>query len=189
MEPDVATAPRGLTATRVAIAQKIDCFHPIARARPVSRVSAWLGAGETLPPVGASNGYQTAKKWLYTKTAPVRSAVAAQLGRGEQSMSSTTAPEWDVDKIIHDGVVAVRDLSQHTTQVLKAVEARGRPILVTRNGRVVASIAPITMREVVDQIVANHADVRDSLTAAEQALREGNTQSIHKLPTSYRLEP
>jgi prevent-host-death family protein len=101
-------------------------------------------------------------------------------------MTPATAVEWDVDTIINDGVVAVRDLSQHTTQVIKAVEARGRPVLVTRNGRVVASIAPITMREVVDQIVANHSDVRDSLTEAEKALKERTTQPISKLPLDSR---
>ncbi len=88
---------------------------------------------------------------------------------------------WDSATLSSDGVVSVRDLSQHTTQVLKAVEELGHPILVTRNGRVVASISPITTRELVDKLVSFDSDVRYGMSSAQKALAVGDTHSIRAL--------
>jgi prevent-host-death family protein len=39
--------------------------------------------------------------------------------------------------------VTVRELARNTTAVIQAVEASGRPALVTRNGRPVAALVPV----------------------------------------------
>lgn len=91
-------------------------------------------------------------------------------------MIITEQKAWS-DRVVQEGVVSVRDLSQHTTQVLKAVEKRGRPVLVSRHSKIVATIAPITMREIVDTVIANDRDLRNSMSLAEEALSEGKTRS------------
>jgi prevent-host-death family protein len=88
---------------------------------------------------------------------------------------------WDERKVTEDGIVSVRDLSHHTTQVLKAVEESGRPVLVSRHGRVVASLAPTTFRHVVDQMLGSQADLRDSMTMADKTLEAGQTMPASKL--------
>ncbi len=101
----------------------------------------------------------------------------------ELTVMSTNAEEWDEEGVLEEGIVSVRDLSHHTTQVLKAVEARGRSVFVTRHGKIVAALTPVEMRNVVDQLVANRSDIRDSMSLAEQALMNGGTVSAAKVAT------
>ncbi len=96
-------------------------------------------------------------------------------------MSTGYQVAWDAQRVAEDGIVSVRDLSHHTTQVLKAVEDSGRPLLVSRHGKIVAQIAPTTFRHVMDQMIGAQGDVRDSMTVAEKTLEAGQT-----IPASKR---
>lgn len=86
-----------------------------------------------------------------------------------------------IEAAVAEGVVTIRELSRFTTQVFKALERRGRPILVTRRGKVVASIAPTTMREVVDTLVARDTFAADAVDVKE-ALSRGETVDATELP-------
>jgi len=88
---------------------------------------------------------------------------------------------WDARRVTEDGIVSVRDLSHHTTQVLKAVEASGCPVLVSRHGTIVASLAPTTFRHAIDQMIGSRGDVRDSMTMAEKAFEAGDTVPASEL--------
>lgn len=58
---------------------------------------------------------------------------------------------WDATRAVHEGLVTVRELSQHTTQILRAVDEARRPVLVSRHGRIVAKITPTTLRDELGQ--------------------------------------
>lgn len=111
------------------------------------------------------------------ETADQAAQTADQAAHTAEVDFSGTAREWSVERVRREGVVSVRELSQHTTQVLKCLEERGRPVFVTRYGKIVATMTPTSMRVVVDSIIANDAGHRDSMTSAEQALAEGKTRS------------
>jgi antitoxin (DNA-binding transcriptional repressor) of toxin-antitoxin stability system len=88
--------------------------------------------------------------------------------------------EWSPDQLIREGIVSVRQLSQHTTQVLKAMEERGRPVFVTRHSKIIATMTPLSMREVVDTIIANDSELRNRMSSAEQAFDNGKTRSVQE---------
>lgn len=126
--------------------------------------------------------YLLVLKWTQTKATATWGAVVAQIRRtGEEVMSRTETAKWDAGRVIDEGFVGVRDLSQHTTQVLKAAEKRGRTVLVTRHGQIVASINPITMPEVVDRILRKNPDLTVSMAEADAALIKGDVVPIAKL--------
>jgi prevent-host-death family protein len=104
---------------------------------------------------------------------------ASRRDQMEKSSLSTGVPaevkEWDDTAVREEGIVSVRDLSQHTTQVIKAVEERGRAVFVTRHSRIVASITPVSMRDVVDRMVASGTELTDGMTMADKTLEAGET--------------
>ena len=108
--------------------------------------------------------------------------MAATMGTATESeVTAEGKSRWNEERLVREGIVSVRELSQHTTQVLRAIERRGRPILVTRHSKIVATMAPITMRTIVDRIVANDADLRNSMTLAEQALEDDKVRSLREI--------
>ncbi len=85
-----------------------------------------------------------------------------------------------IETAVNEGIVTVRELSRSTTQVFKALENRGRPILVTRHGRIIATIAPTTVRQVVEDLIANQPSISET-TAADDALETGRTSSASEV--------
>ena len=94
---------------------------------------------------------------------------------------NNAAKDWDVEAKVREGVVTVRELSQHTPEVLRCVEDLNRTVVVTRYGKIIAAIAPVTMRKVVDQLIANNGALRDGLSAAEDSLQAKETRSVEYL--------
>jgi prevent-host-death family protein len=91
-----------------------------------------------------------------------------------------TQANWDLETAIRDGVITVRDLSHHTSEVLRHVVERAQPLAITKSGRIVAALTPMTMRHVVDLLIANDDEFRGSMTAANEALRDGKTMPADK---------
>lgn len=86
------------------------------------------------------------------------------------------------DDVLADGVVSVRELSRNTTQILRAIEQTRKPILITRHGKVVACLTPMSMRDLVDTILATEPGLVDRLAEAEKILAAGETVSALSLP-------
>jgi prevent-host-death family protein len=74
---------------------------------------------------------------------------------------------------VHDGVVTIRQLSHNTSLVVDLVSREGLPVVITRRGRIVASLTPVVMRTVVDQLIAQNGDLRARLNEGERALESG----------------
>lgn len=97
----------------------------------------------------------------------------------ETAEDAAPAVGWDEQKVIEDGIVSVRDLSHHTTQVLKAVEKSGRPLLVSRQNKIVAFIAPTNLRQVLNQGI--DPDLQEAMKLAETTLDNMRTVSASNL--------
>jgi len=53
--------------------------------------------------------------------------------------------------------ITLRELARNTTAVIQAVEASGRPALVTRNGRPVAALVPVNEAALEDWLLEHAA--------------------------------
>ena len=104
---------------------------------------------------------------------------ATRTGQRESDVKTADGAGWDEQRVIEDGVVSVRDLSHHTTQVLKAVEKSGRPLLVSRQNKIVAFLAPTNLRQVLNQ--GTDPDLRETMANAEATLGLTRTVPASKL--------
>jgi prevent-host-death family protein len=77
------------------------------------------------------------------------------------------------EQAVNEGVVSVRDLSRNATQILRAVEKLGKPVLVTRHGRIVATLSPLKVRDLLDRLLEKDEELQESLeeARAERARR------------------
>lgn len=80
-------------------------------------------------------------------------------------------PNW-----IDAGLASVRDLNTHASAIVKAVAMNPAPesrVLITRHGKVVAAIVPMSLREAMqqsDRIVQPRPSVEQSCSAIEDGL-------------------
>ena len=73
--------------------------------------------------------------------------------------------------------VSIRDLSRNASSVVDDVARTGRPALVTKHGAPIAAVVPIDSAELEDLVLAKAAEYLDDLTAADEDLATGRTQS------------
>jgi antitoxin (DNA-binding transcriptional repressor) of toxin-antitoxin stability system len=68
--------------------------------------------------------------------------------------AQSPASSVDDDKAL---VYTVRDLNQKTASVLSKIEQTGKPAFITRHGRFVAVIRPLSPRQVESRVLAEVA--------------------------------
>jgi antitoxin (DNA-binding transcriptional repressor) of toxin-antitoxin stability system len=74
----------------------------------------------------------------------------------------------DAEQAVHEGIVSVRDLSRYTPQILRAVEKLGKAVLITRHGRIIATLAPVDARRLIDRALERDTDLQQSLDEAHE---------------------
>ncbi|MEO7804853.1 MAG: type II toxin-antitoxin system prevent-host-death family antitoxin [Actinomycetota bacterium] len=80
----------------------------------------------------------------------------------------------------HVEVVNVRELSRQTSRVLDQVEGGG-VVLVTKNGRPVATVTPISAEALEDFVLAQAPMFVEAMDEAERDLEAGNTTNLDAL--------
>ncbi len=81
--------------------------------------------------------------------------------------------DWDVKAAVTGGVVTVRELTHHTSQILDELTAQNQPVAVTRRGRVVATVEPTTMRRMFENTFDKSARMA-LIEKAEQQFKDGS---------------
>lgn len=76
--------------------------------------------------------------------------------------------------------VNVRELARNTAEVLDTVAATGRPMLVVRNGELVAALVPIESEALEDYVLGTAPQYLATLTAVDGEIEAG-TLSGHLL--------
>ena len=74
------------------------------------------------------------------------------------------------------GTVSIRDLSRNASAVVDGVSASGKPTLVTKHGKPVAAVIPITDADVEDLILAKAPEYARDLAEAEAELGAEKTR-------------
>lgn len=72
-------------------------------------------------------------------------------------------------------VIGIRELKNKATQILRSVEDRGTPVVVSRHGRPTALILPIDSPEAEDYVLAHAPEIVHSLREADRDLKQGRT--------------
>lgn len=75
-------------------------------------------------------------------------------------------------------MVGIRELKNKATQILRSVEERRSPVVVSRRGRPTALILPIDSPEAEDYVLAHAPEIVESLRQADRDLREGRTVTL-----------
>jgi antitoxin (DNA-binding transcriptional repressor) of toxin-antitoxin stability system len=83
---------------------------------------------------------------------------------------SGSAAGRNAKQAVSEGLVSVRDLSRNATQILKACEDLNTPILITRHGRIIASLAPLSIGTFVRRALENDTELAASLDQARRQL-------------------
>lgn len=76
---------------------------------------------------------------------------------------------------------SIRDLSRHTTEVLRRIDEEGTPAVVTRNGVPKYVIASIDDDAWEDYVLANAPEFVKSISEAEREIRDRETTSVDSL--------
>ena len=71
--------------------------------------------------------------------------------------------------------VNVRELARNTSKVIDDVSKRGRATLVTRAGRPVAAVVPISSDALEDWILANAPEFVEGMRLADEEMKQGKT--------------
>ncbi|MGH2634143.1 MAG: type II toxin-antitoxin system Phd/YefM family antitoxin [Tepidiformaceae bacterium] len=74
--------------------------------------------------------------------------------------------------------VTIRELSRNTGGVVDAVQQTGRPAFVTRHGRLVAAVIPISEAAMEDYILSTAPEFVDAMREAEADLKAGKTRRL-----------
>lgn len=69
-------------------------------------------------------------------------------------------------------IVGVRKLKEQTAEIIRQVE-QGEPAIVTRHGRPVAAITPLTKGDLEDWVLSHHPEVRRRIEEAEARMAAG----------------
>lgn len=84
--------------------------------------------------------------------------------------------------------VTIRDLSRNTSEVIDGVRDSGRPALVTRNGRPVAALVPLSEEDLEDFLLATLPEFVESMAEADADAAAGRTISFDALFASIDNE-
>ena len=74
--------------------------------------------------------------------------------------------------------VSIRDLQRNAGGVVAAVTTSGRPAVVTKHGRPVAAVVPISEEELEDWVLANASPFVADRRRADKELAAGKTTSL-----------
>lgn len=80
--------------------------------------------------------------------------------------------------IIATMAVGIRDFKNRVTEILRGVEERKSPVVVTRHGRPSALILPIDSPEAEDYVLSHAPEIVASLREAESDRRLGRTINL-----------
>lgn len=83
--------------------------------------------------------------------------------------------------------VGIRELKNHTAEIVRAVDEGGRAIVVTRRGRPTALILPIDSPEAEGYALAHAPEIVSSLRQAEADHRAGRTVSLETYRRDRRI--
>lgn len=75
-------------------------------------------------------------------------------------------------------VIGIRELKNRATQIVRAVEDEGSPVVVSRHGRPAVLILPINAPEAEDYVLSHAPEFVASLRAADRDFREGRTLAL-----------
>ena len=80
-------------------------------------------------------------------------------------------------------VFTMRDLNQQTPRLMKEIEKAGRPAVITRHGRFIATITPLAPGQVVSQVLPEMAR---QIAKGHQRVRplRGSASATRKLSSS-----
>lgn len=73
-------------------------------------------------------------------------------------------------------LINARELARRTSWILEEVETAGRPFLVTKHGRPIATILPIDNEELEDFLLTHAREYVESMEEAEVELRFGKAR-------------
>lgn len=76
-------------------------------------------------------------------------------------------------------VVNVRELARNTGRVLEEVE-EGTYVLITRKGRPVATVSPISQEALEDFVLAHAPEFVESLDEADREIASGRTVALRE---------
>ena len=74
------------------------------------------------------------------------------------------------------GSVSIRELARNASGVVDEVSRSGRPALVTKHGRVMAAVVPVSEEALEDFVLANAPEFVTSMREADQDLARGRTR-------------
>jgi prevent-host-death family protein len=85
-------------------------------------------------------------------------------------------------------IVGIRELSQQTSRVIREFEDTGEPVVVTREGRPIGALVPISQRQVEDLVLATAPQFRADHVAAQEDVAAGRTRSIEEIADERGVE-
>lgn len=74
--------------------------------------------------------------------------------------------------------ISIRELQRNAGGVVADVAASGRPAIVTKHGRPVAAVVPISEEDLEDWVLANAPQFAADRAAADEELARGETISL-----------
>jgi prevent-host-death family protein len=74
--------------------------------------------------------------------------------------------------------VTLRELARNTAAVIQAIEASGRPALVTRNGRPVAALVPVDESALEDWLLQRAGAFTRAVAEADPALSADRVRTV-----------
>ena len=74
--------------------------------------------------------------------------------------------------------ISIRELQRNAGGVVADVAASGRPAVVTKHGRPVAAVVPISEEDLEDWVLANAPQFAADRAAADDELAAGKTVSL-----------
>lgn len=84
--------------------------------------------------------------------------------------------------------VGIRDLNKNTKQIIETLEETREPVILTRQGRPIATILPLDSRGLNDLVISTAPEFVASRDRAEQQFEAGQTHSLADVMTEIRSE-
>lgn len=79
------------------------------------------------------------------------------------------------------GSVSIRDLARNASGVINGVARSGRPALVTKHGKVLAAVVPVSETALEDFVLANAPEFVRALRQADEDERRGRTKDAFEV--------
>jgi prevent-host-death family protein len=77
--------------------------------------------------------------------------------------------------------VGIRALQRNPSKVIDEVERTGKPMFITRRGRLAAVILPLSEDAPEDYVLSHAPEFVSSRQEADEDLRAGRTRSLHSV--------